>query len=445
MHILRSTAVAPNAMVATPHHLATTAGLDMLRVGGSAMDAAIAANAVMTVLYPDQTALGGDCFFIAWDGGERTAFAFNGSGAAPLAADAEALRDQGYEAMPRRGPLAVSVPGTVDAWVEGHDRFGRLPFDQLLAPAIRYARDGFPVSPRLADVIAAQWETIATQPGLAALILPSGTPPRAGERLALPALAVSLERIAAEGREPFYEGAVAANIDATMRELGGWLTLDDLASHRGEWVELLRASYRDVEVLTVPPNSQGLTLLLALNMIDRLNLGDVWGTGDHLPPLIEAKKLAFTVRDAALADPRFVDVDTEQLLARRSIDRLLDAYDPSTAGSGGLTLPGDTVYLCAVDRDGNAVSLIQSIFQSFGSGVVANETGIILQNRGTYFSLAPGHPNELAPGKRTLHTLMPALLLRDGQLLGPIGTQGGDAQVQVLLQLITDLIDFEME
>lgn len=445
MQTLRSATIAPSAMVATPHHLATSAGLETLRAGGSAMDAAIAANAVLTVLYPDQTSIGGDCFFLAWDAASAEATAFNGSGAAPKRADPDELRNQGVSAMPRRGPLCVLVPGTVDAWVEGHQRYGRLPFDQLFGAAIRYARDGFPVSLRLADVLRAQRDTIAGLPELAALFLANGSPPSSGERLAFPALAESLELIAREGREPFYEGAIAAQIDATMRELGGWLTNDDLARHAGEWVEPLVAPYRDIEVLTVPPNSVGLTLLLALKMIDRLDLGAVWGAGDHLHPLIEAKKLAFTVRNATLADPRFVDIDTNALLSRRSVDRLLDAYDPEGAGDGQVALPGDTVYLCAVDRDGNAVSMIQSMFQSFGSGVVAGDTGIILQNRGTYFSLTPDHPNELAPGKRTLHTLMPALLRQDGRLLGPIGTQGGDAQMQVLLQLITDLLDFGME
>lgn len=445
MQTLRSATVAPNAMVATPHHLATSAGLDTLRAGGSAMDAAIAANAVLTVLYPDQTSIGGDCFFIAWDAGAEEATAFNGSGAAPQLADPDELRAEGYAAMPRRGPRSVLVPGTIDAWVEGHRRFGRLPFDQLFGPAIRYARDGFPVSARLADVLQGQRDTIASLPGLAALFLANGILPAAGERLALPSLAGTLKQIAAEGREPFYEGAIAAQIDATMRELGGWLTSDDLALHTGEWVDPIAAPYRDVDVLTVPPNSQGLSLLLALEMIDRLDLGDVWGAGGHLHPLIEAKKLAFTIRNAHLADPRFIDIDTDALLSRGSVDRLLAAYDSDRAGNGQIELPGDTVYLCAVDRDGNAVSMIQSIFQSFGSGIVAGDTGIILQNRGTYFSLVQDHPNELAPGKRTLHTLMPVLLRRESRLLGPIGTQGGDAQVQVLLQLITNLLDFGME
>lgn len=445
MQSLRSTTVAPNAMVATPHHLATSIGLQVLRDGGSAMDAVIAANAVLTVLYPDQTSIGGDCFFIVWDTAEGAATAFNGSGAAPQAANADELRAQGFNTMPRRGPLTVVVPGTIDAWSEGHDRFGHLPFERLLAPAIRYAREGFPVSPRLADVLAAEQATIAERPALAALLLPNGVPLRTGERLALPALADSLELIASNGREPFYTGEIAAQIDATMRELGGRLTIEDLAEHAGEWSEPIGTPYRDIEVLTAPPNSQGLTLLLALGLVDQVDLGEVWGAGEHLHPLIEAKKLAFSVRNATLADPRFVDIDTEALLSSRAFARLQRAYDPDSASDGQVSLPGDTVYVCAVDGDGNAVSLIQSIFQSFGSGIVAGDTGIILQNRGSYFSLVPGHPNELAPAKRPLHTLMPSLLLRDGKLLGPLGTQGGDAQVQVLLQLITNLIDFGME
>ena len=446
MRLGRPTTMAPNAMVATPHYLATSAGVQALRDGGSSMDAVITANAVLTVLYSDQTAIGGDCFFIHWDESKRASIGFNGSGAAPLAADPAALRDQGYTAMPVRGPLTVTVPGTIDAWSQGHDRYGKLPWDRVLAPAISYARDGFPVSPRFAAVLAAEPDLIESSPALAAMFYPNGSPPGAGAILQLPQLAASLTTIAKQGRDVFYKGSIATQIVDTLQNLGGWMTADDLARHEGEWVTPLSAPYRGVEVLAIPPNSQGMTSLLELRMVQHLDLAKTpWGSGDHLHPLIEAKKLAFRVRDAKLGDPRFVKIDTSFWLSDPVINDLWSHYDPQQAGDGQVALPGDTVFLCAVDRNGNATAMIQSLYQSFGSAIVAGDTGIILQNRGTYFSLVAGAPNELQPGKRPLHTLMPSMLLRNGRLLGPIGTQGGDLQAQVHLQLITDLLDFRME
>lgn len=446
MRLGRPTTMAPTAMVATPHYLATSAGVHALRDGGSSMDAVIAANAVLTVLYSDQTAIGGDCFFLHWDEATRAVTGFNGSGAAPLAADPEALRAQGYQAMPVRGPLTVTVPGTIDAWSQGHDRHGKLPWDRVLAPAISYARDGFPVSPRFAAVLAAEPGLITGNPALAAMFYPNGVAPGAGEILRLPQLAASLTTIAKQGRDAFYTGGIAGQIVATLQGLGGWMTADDLARHEGEWVTPLSVPYRAVDVLAIPPNSQGMTSLLELRMVQHLDLAkSAWGSGDHLHPLIEAKKLAFRVRDTKLGDPRFVKIDTGFWLSDPVINDLWGHYDPAHAGDGQVALPGDTVFLCAVDRNGNATSMIQSLYQSFGSAIVAGDTGIILQNRGTSFSLQPDVPNELQPGKRPLHTLMPSMLLRNGRLLGPIGTQGGDLQAQLHLQLITDLIDYRME
>lgn len=445
MRASRPTTLAANGMVATPHYLATGIGLRILQDGGSAMDAAIAANAALTVLYPDQTSVGGDCFFLHHDGASGEVVLYNGSGTAPMAADPEALLSQGYTGMPRYGPLAVTVPGTVDAWGAGNERFGRMELAQVLAPAVALAREGFPVSPRLAAVLSGQAEAIWRAPAMAALLFPSGTVPAAGEMLRLPALAASLELIGAQGRDAFYTGPIAEAIAATMAEQGGWMTADDLAAHEGEWTVPVTSMYRGVTILGAPPNSQGLTSQLALRMAEREDMGPTWGDAAHLHPMIEAKKRSFAVRDANLGDPRFVDIDVPALLGDALVDELWSTYDPNVATAGGATAAGDTVYLCAVDRDGNAVSLIQSMYQSFGSWIVAGDTGIILHNRGTYFSLWPESPNVLAPGKRPLHTLMPAMLKRDGQLWGPLGTQGGDAQAQVHMQLISDLVDFGME
>jgi len=445
MTLSRPTTLATNGMVATPHYLASAAGLRILERGGSAMDAVIAANAVLTVIYPDQTAIGGDCFFIVHDAATGTQTAYNGSGPAPAAADSAILREQGYEAIPAKGGHAVTVPGTIDAWFAGYERYGRLTMPELLESAIGFARDGYPVSARLAAVFQRDTELIWGWPGLASLFFQNGRIPTAGERLALPQLAASLTRIAQEGRDAFYTGDIAAAIARSVANAGGPMTEDDLASHRGEWVEPTRITYHGVEVLTVPPNSQGMTTQMALRMIEDVDLGQTWGAPDHVHPLVEAGKRAYAVRNAVLADPRFVDIDVPGLLSDAAIRRLWADYDPQVASAGPYALEGDTVYLCAVDRDGNAVSLIQSLFSNFGSCVVAEGTGIILQNRGSYFSLAEGHPNELMGGKRTLHTLIPNMLLREGRLWGPIGTQGGDPQAQINLQTMTNVIDFGME
>lgn len=437
-------AQAYNGMVAAPHALASAAGLAALQDGGTAMDAAIAANAVLTVVYPDQTAIGGDCFFISYDARSKQLHGYNGSGRAPLAADADHLRTLYDGQMPKRGIHAVTVPGTIDAWAAGHRRFGRLPWQRLLQPAIDYAHNGFAVSGRLADGIRAAHDVLVASQETAATYFVDGAPPREGDRLRLPNLACSLAAIAVEGRSAFYSGVIAEEIAATSARLGGTLSMYDLVGHRGEWVEPLTASYRGFTVAELPPNSQGVTALLGLNMIQPVDLGETWGTIDHVHPLIEAKKLAFAVRDRTLGDPRYTSIDTAELLSEEFAADLWRRYDPLECLGGSPSLAGDTVAICAVDRDGNAVSLIQSIYQAFGSGILAGETGVILQNRGSYFTLEADRPNAFEPGKRPLHTLMPAMLVRNGELVGPMGTQGGDAQAQVHLQLITDLVDFGM-
>lgn len=431
-------------MVAAPHALASAAGLAMLQEGGSAMDAAIAANAVLTVVYPDQTAIGGDCFFIAFDARTKQIHGYNGSGRAPLATDLDFLRGLDDGRMPKRGIHAVTVPGTIDAWAAGHSRFGRQPWERLFAPAIDYAHNGFAVSRRLAQGIDAARDILLANEETAATYLVDGEAPRAGDRLRLPTLARSLATISTEGRDAFYSGAIAEQIAGTSARLDGSLSMYDLVGHQGEWAPPLLSNYRGLTVAELPPNSQGLTASLALNMVQQVTLGESWGSTDHIHPLIEAKKLAFAVRDRMLADPHFSAVDTADLLSDGFAKALWNQYDPSQAQQGTPSLAGDTVAICTVDRDGNAVSMIQSIYQAFGSGILAAESGIILQNRGSYFTLEDSHPNVIAPGKRPLHTLMPAMLLRDDELVGPLATQGGDAQAQVHLQLITDLVDFDM-
>jgi gamma-glutamyltranspeptidase / glutathione hydrolase len=445
MTLSRPTTLATKGMVATSHYLATAAGLKILESGGSAMDAAIAANSVLTVVYPDQTAIGGDCFFLAFDGATGETHAFNGSGPAPAAADPDELLEQGWSAMPVKGPFAVIVPGTIDAWHQGHARFGRVAMTELLAPAIALARDGFPVSPRLAAVLAAQSELIGSWPGLRSLVYPDGTIPREGAILRMPALARTLDTIATGGRDAFYHGPIAEAIAGTVSDAGGWLTADDLAGYAGEWVEPIAADYRGLTVVTTPPNSQGVTALIGLRLVEREDVGGDFGAVDQIHPMVEAAARAYRVRNERISDPRFVDIEVADLLDDDFLNDLWADYDPGRATFAPSGQAGDTVYLCAVDADGNAVSLIQSLYGAFGSGVVAGDTGILLQNRGAWFSLDPGHPNVLAGGKRTMHTLMPSMLFDGVQFRGAFGTQGGDAQAQIQMQLVSNLVDFGME
>jgi gamma-glutamyltranspeptidase/glutathione hydrolase len=431
-------------MIATPHALASAAGLAVLQDGGSAADAVIAANAVLTVIYPDQTAIGGDAFLLYWEAASGKLHALNGSGRAPAAADRESLRTAGFSSMPRRGIHSVTVPGTIDAWFAVNQRFGKLGIDRLLQPAIGYAANGFPLSPNVRASLLFAQEFPQFDDIFRTVYLPAGRVPAAGARMRLPQLATTLQRIAAEGRSLFYEGEIAEQIVATSKRLGGAFTMDDLANHRAEWVEPVLTTFNGVTVAEFPPNSQGITAQIALNLVEDRPAAE-WGSAEHLHPLIEAKKLAFAVRDNELGDPDFTPIDTERLVSKEFASSLWRHYDPAHARSGTIDVAGDTVYLCAVDADGNAASLIQSIYLGFGSGVLAGDSGVLLQCRGAYFSLDDNHPNRLEGGKRTLHTLMPGMLLKDGQLLGPIGTQGGDAQAQVHLQLITNLVDYGME
>ena len=429
------------AIIATPHYMASSAGIEVLGEGGSAIDAAIAANAVLAVMLPDQTSIGGDCFFMVWPAGTETPEGFNGSGRSPAAASADQVRQAGFTGMPRRGPWTITVPGTIDAWFQAHERYGRLPVSRLLAPASNIAREGFPISPRLASSIAASAGDLAQSPVAASIFLDQGYAPAPGFQLVNAALANSLDRIGAEGRSAFYSGAIADEILAVAGGENGWLTADDLSSHEGNWVEPVSSTYRYATVWELPPNTQGVTALLALAMMEREPFGTSWDDPAWLHVQIEAKKRAFAIRDQYFADPAAMTIDINEVLDPATIERLWADFNPDAATTGQTTLPGDTVYLAAIDSDGLAVSLIQSIYQGFGSGVVAGDSGIVLQNRGSYFSLIPGHPNELAPGKRPLHTLMPAMIDIPGRLRGALGTQGGDAQAQVHMQLISHLVD----
>jgi gamma-glutamyltranspeptidase/glutathione hydrolase len=443
--------------VVAPHHLATAAGLGILRAGGSAVDAAIATNAVLGVVMPSGCGIGGDAFWLVWEAVTGRQHALNGSGRAPASADPARLRAEGLATIPLRGPLAITVPGAVRSWGDAHDRFGRLARPDILAPAIELARDGFPAWPGFVSAVESTLlaiaETIGTPSGFERVYRPAGRPWRLGEIVRLPALAATLERLAEAGFDDFYEGDLAERQATGLATAGSGIGRADLADHRSTWTDPIVTDYRGVRVTTHPPNASGLVALEILNVLERFEppAASRFGAGGSTDPGwihlgIEASKLAMADRDAHLTDPEFHDVPVERLLAKEYAADLAQRIDPARAASApAATSPrgGGTIYLATVDADGNAVSLIESNYMGFGSGVVDPETGIHYQNRGSYFSLDPGHPNVLAPGKRTLHTLMPGMLFRPGQARPWVvtGSMGGDAQPQIHAQVVSALVD----
>jgi gamma-glutamyltranspeptidase / glutathione hydrolase len=442
----RPTILASEAVAATGHPLASTAAFEVLRRGGNAVDAAVAAAGVLAVVQPEMCGVGGDAFLLIYLRGAGTVLALNGSGAAPRGLDQSG-------GVPATGPGSATVPGAVAAWADAVARCGTRDLAELLRPAIGLAEDGFPVSAPVARAFAENAVLLAAHPETRSAYLPLGRPPRFGERLALPHLARTLRSIAGNGAEPFYHGDLGQRIAEGVRSAGGVLTGDDLAAHASEWAEPIRGRYRGREVFVQPPISQGIVALgeLALFTDDdpaALGIGSV----DYIHLMVEICRLAFADRDRYLGDHRWIDVDLGPFLdAARAAERRR-TIDPSRARSSvSPTRPGrsgGTSYLCVIDRDGNAVSLIQSIFADFGSGIVAGDTGVLLNNRVGGFSTDPASPNAAAPGKRPLHTLNNCLVMRRGEgsrdLEYVLGTPGTDAQVQTLFQLLVPLLDFEL-
>jgi gamma-glutamyltranspeptidase/glutathione hydrolase len=434
---------AARGMVASPHGLATGAGVDALRRGGSAVDATIMAAAVLAVVYPHMCSIGGDAFALVFDPRRRELVGLNGSGRSPATASIETLRARGLTSMPTRGTLSITVPGVVDAWRELAVRFGRLPLEELLAPAVAFACDGFPVTKRLALAIAANAPELRDLP-FARVFSPNG-PPREGATLRLPALARTLERIAAEP-DSFYRGQLARELSAAVRGAGGLLAEEDLAAHRSTWVRPVSSEYRGLTIAELPPNSAGIITLLSLRLIERLELGD----GDINDPrridsMVRAIRAAFAFARPLISDPEWVEAPIEDVLADARIDRLVEALRRGVNPRDHERLRGDTVYLCAVDSEGMACSFIQSVYFPFGSGFVAEDTGVLFQNRGAYFSMHPQELNALAPRKRTYHTLMPAMSLRAGRPWLVFGTMGADGQPQTQVQVVTGIIDYGLD
>lgn len=443
----RSEVLAQSAMAASSHPLVTQVALDILKKGGNAIDAAIAANAVNTVVEPMNCGMGGDLFAVVWNAEDRQLYGLNASGRSPQSLTLKKLRDRGLEHIPARGPLAVSVPGCVDGWFELHAKFGILSMQEILQPAVEYAEAGFPVT----EVIAEYWKggkKLADQPGFASVYLPDGEPPAKGDIFRNPALAQTLALIAREGRDAFYRGEIADTIESFLSEHGGYLQASDFAAHASEWVDPVSTQYRGYDVWELPPNGQGIAALQMLNILDGYDITSMgFGSTDYIHTLVEAKKLAFEDRAKYYADPDFNEIPVETLISKSYGQKRRQLIDPDRAANrydAGEIKTGDTVYLTVADKEGNMVSLIQSLFYGFGSGLVPSETGIILQNRGALFSLQPDHFNCFKPGKRPFHTIIPAFVTKDGEPFMSFGVMGGAMQPQGHVQILVNVLDFGM-
>ncbi len=446
----RSEVLARDGMAATSQPLATQAALEILKKGGSAVDGAIAANAVLGLVEPVSCGIGGDLFALVWDAGSKTLSGLNASGRSPYALKLEELKRRGLSRLPFRGPLSVSVPGCVDGWYALHHRFGRLSMEQLLAPAIEYARRGFPVS----EVIARDWkqgvEVHRGWPGFLETFTLQGLAPRTGEVFANPHLAATLETIARSGREAFYQGEIPRRIEAYFKGLGGFLSARDLADHRSEWVEPVATDYRGYRVWQLPPNGQGIAVLQMLNLLEAYDIASMgFGTCDHIHHFVEATKLVFEDRARFYADPAFNRIPVRQLISKAYANRRRKLLDSTRAGksfdAGDPVLStGDTVYLTVADSAGNMVSFIQSNFMGMGSGMTPEGLGFMLQNRGALFTLEKGHFNCYAPRKRPFHTIIPGFVTRNSEAFLSFGVMGGDFQALGQVQVLLNLIDFGM-
>lgn len=435
-------------MVTSPHYLASQAGYEIFEAGGTAADAIIAMNAVLVVVYNHMSGLGGDFFCQVWDPKDGQVRALNASGRSGERANIEFYRSKGQtEAIPARGPLAaLTAPGTVDGWWQLHQQYGRLEWDRLFQPAIRYAEEGFPLSPKFQAYIAQYAETLRPYEVTANVYLPGGRPPQAGGIFRQPDLAGSLRQVSAGGRDVFYQGELGAAIVRGVQQAGGLLTEADLAGHTSDWVEPLRTGYRDYEVTQLPPNTQGIATLMILNLLESFELQAMGeGTADYYHLMVESIKLAFADRDHWVTDPTFLDIPYDRLLSKDYARQRRERIDLQRAAPQDQLSPGnfgDTVYLCAVDGDGLSISAIQSIYYEFGSAFMPPGTGILLQNRGSFFALDEDHHNALAPGKRTFHTIIPALALQNGRPVLVFGTMGGEGQPQTQAALVTRIFDF---
>ncbi len=444
----RSEVIAAHGMVASSHPLATQIGLEILKQGGSAVDAAIAVNAALGLMEPTGNGIGGDLFAIVWDAKSKKLYGLNASGPAPKKLSLEYFQKNNLSEYPEFGPLPVTVPGAVAGWSELHKKFGKLPIKRLFKPTIAYAREGFPVTETIAYYFALNKQRFQDYPNFKEVWMANGDVPKTGEIFKNPALGNTLETLADKGLSEFYTGDIARITADFIQAQGGFLSYDDLASYRPEWVQPISTDYRGYEVWELPPNTQGLATLQILNILEGFNLAELglYST-EYIHLFIEAKKLAFADRAKFYADPRFAKLPIETLLSKDYATKRRQEINPKKAAlvdASGLPQYGDTVYLTTADQEGNMVSLIQSNYSGMGSGMTPPELGFMLQNRGTLFSLDPKHLNVVAGGKRSFHTIIPAFVTKDGDPYISFGVMGGATQPQAQAQVLINIIDFGM-
>jgi len=449
-HQSRSTVIATSGMVATSHPLAADAGLDILKSGGNAVDAAIATNAMLGLVEPMSCGIGGDLFVIYWDAATETLHGLNASGRSPYEINRQVFADRGLTEIPTEGPLSWSVPGCVDGWFALHDKFGKKSFSEILAPSIQYGRNGFPVT----EIIAGYWKggekSFANYPDSAATYLINGRAPSEGDLFRNPNLARSYELIAQGGRDEFYRGSIARRIVEFSKANEGYLSPKDFEDNQSTWVKPVSTSYRGYDVWELPPNGQGIAALEMLNVLEGYDVSSMGAQSpEYLHLFVEAKKLAFADRAKFYSDPDFHDLPVEELISKSYAEKQRSRIDPNKAArdvaAGDPKLQhGDTVYLTVVDKDRNCCSLIQSNYFGFGSKVTPGDVGFVMQNRGALFALDEEHLNRLEPHKRPFHTIIPAMATKNGKPWLCFGLMGGDMQPQGHVQVLVNLIDFGM-
>lgn len=443
----RSEVIAQNGMVATSQPLATQVGLDILKQGGNAIDAAIAANAMLGLVEPTGNGIGGDLFAIVWSAEDKQLYGLNASGRSPKSLTLDYFKQQGMSKIPAYGPLPVSVPGAVDGWFELNAKFGAMPMSAILAPSIDYAKKGFPVSELIAWYMQRSVSRLSKYKGFKETYMPNGKAPVKGQVFTNQNLAATYEKIASGGRDAFYKGDIARVIAAYMKEQGGFLSYEDLAEHTSEWVEPVSTNYRGYDVWELPPNGQGIAALQILNVMEQYDIeGMGFGSTEYVHTFVEAKKLAFEDRAKYYADPAFNNIPVDWLISKEYAQKRRALINPDKAAKrydAGLN-EGDTIYLTTADKYGNMVSLIQSNYRGMGSGMTPDGLGFILQDRGEMFSLQEGHFNVFEPGKRPFHTIIPAFVTRNGKPWLSFGVMGGGTQPQMHAQIVMNLIDFGM-
>ncbi|WP_194756318.1 gamma-glutamyltransferase [Aliidiomarina indica] len=445
----RSEVMAPEAMAATSQGLATQVALDVMKAGGNAIDAAIAANAMLGLVEPTGNGIGGDLYAIIWHAETQQLYGLNASGRSPMNLSLDYFIDNGYESIPQRGVLPISVPGAVDGWFEMHERFGALPMQDILAPSIHYAENGFPVTEVIAYYFERNADVLKDFPGFRDVFMKNGRTPRKGEMFRNPDLANTYAQLAENGRDAFYRGAIARTIGEFVQEHGGFLSYDDMAAHESEWVQPVSTNYRGYDLWEMPPNTQGIAALQILNILEQFDIAAMgFDSPEYIHHFVEAKKLAFEDRAKFYSDMQFNEIPVDWLISKEYARERAELINPERAGRsyepGNPPMTGDTIYLTTADKHGNMVSLIQSNYRGMGSGITPTGLGFVLQNRGELFALDPNHMNVFEPGKRPFNTIIPAFVTKDGKPVMSYGVMGGGTQPQMHAQILINILDFGM-